>query len=234
MKDDLIKKLNNQFENKSAKEVLEYFLNKYKNRIALSSSLSAEDQAITEMIARIDKTAGIFTLDTGRMFPEIYDLIQKTNSRYKINIKVYFPDARQVEKMVNQKGINLFYESTENRELCCRIRKTEPLNKALKGLSVWITGMRREQSMTRREKNLIEWDDQNNLIKLNPLYNWSEQQVWDYIEENNIPYNKLHKEGFPSIGCQPCTRAIKPGEDIRSGRWWWEMPEYKECGLHQK
>ncbi|MCD4790484.1 MAG: phosphoadenylyl-sulfate reductase [Bacteroidales bacterium] len=234
MKDDLIKKLNNQFENKSAKEVLEYFLDKYKNRIALSSSLSAEDQAITEMIARIDKTAGIFTLDTGRMFPEIYDLIQKTNSRYKINIKVYFPDARQVEKMVNQKGINLFYESTENRELCCRIRKTEPLNKALKGLSVWITGMRREQSMTRREKNLIEWDDQNNLIKLNPLYNWSEQQVWDYIEENNIPYNKLHKEGFPSIGCQPCTRAVKPGEDIRAGRWWWEMPEYKECGLHQK
>ena len=234
MKDDLIKELNNQFENKPAKEVLEYFLNKYKNRIALSSSLSAEDQAITEMIARIDKTAGIFTLDTGRMFPEIYDLIQKTNSRYKINIKVYFPDARQVEKMVNQKGINLFYESTENRELCCRIRKTEPLNKALKGLSVWITGMRREQSMTRREKNLIEWDDQNNLIKLNPLYNWSEQQVWDYIEENNIPYNKLHKEGFPSIGCQPCTRAVKPGEDIRAGRWWWEMPEYKECGLHQK
>lgn len=234
MKDDLIKELNNKFENKPAKEVLEYFLDKYKNRIALSSSLSAEDQAITEMIARIDKTAGIFTLDTGRMFPEIYDLIQKTNSRYKINIEVYFPDARQVEKMVNQKGINLFYESKENRELCCRIRKTGPLNRALKGLSVWITGMRREQSITRREKNLIEWDEQNNLIKLNPLYNWSEQQVWNYIEENNIPYNKLHKEGFPSIGCQPCTRAIKPDEDIRSGRWWWEMPEYKECGLHQK
>ena len=229
---DLASKLNEQLKGSTPEQVLRYFLNEYGKNIAFSSSLGAEDQVLTHMICEIDKNTRIFTLDTGRMFPETYKLIEKTNTRYIIKIEIFFPDYKQVENMVHEKGINLFYESIENRKQCCHIRKIEPLKRAFKGLDVWICGLRREQSVTRTANQMVEWDDNNGLLKVNPLIEWTETQVWDYIRKNNIPYNDLHDKGFPSIGCQPCTRAIKPGEDIRAGRWWWENPDKKECGLH--
>ncbi|GET29368.1 phosphoadenylyl-sulfate reductase [Prolixibacter sp. SD074] len=229
-----INDLNEKFQEASVGEVLSWFLKEFKGKIALSSSLGAEDQVLTEMVTGIDKGATIFTLDTGRLFPETYDLIHRTNTRYGIKIKVFFPEASRVEEMVNEKGINLFYESIENRKQCCHIRKIEPLKRAFKGLDVWICGLRREQSVTRRDMKLVEWDEANGLIKLNPLIDWTEKDVWDYINENKIPYNPLHDKGFPSIGCQPCTRAIMEGEDVRAGRWWWENPDTKECGLHKR
>lgn len=231
-KRELATHINEQLKGFSPEKVLKYFLQDYGKKIAFSSSLGAEDQVLTHMICDIDKSTRIFTLDTGRMFPETYKLIEKTNSRYKIKIEIFFPDFTQVEKMVGEKGINLFYDSIENRKQCCHIRKIEPLKRAFKGLDVWICGLRREQSVTRTSNQLVEWDEQNGLLKVNPLIEWTEKQVWDYIRSNNIPYNDLHDKGFPSIGCQPCTRAIKPGEDVRAGRWWWENPDKKECGLH--
>jgi phosphoadenosine phosphosulfate reductase len=149
-------------------------------------------------------------------------------------MSVYFPDASSIEEMVNTKGINLFFESVENRKLCCNIRKIEPLKRAFAGLEVWICGLRREQSVTRQNMQRIEWDETNGIIKLNPLIDWTEEEVWKFIKDHGIPYNPLHDKGFPSIGCQPCTRAIFPGEDIRAGRWWWENPDTKECGLHKR
>ena len=214
---------------------MQYFLNEYKGRIAFASSLGAEDQVLTHMIREIAPDAKIFTLDTGRMFQETYDLIDRTNARYKMKMEIYFPDYKQVENMVNEKGMNLFYESVENRKLCCHIRKIEPLHRALEGSDIWITGLRKEQSVTRNNNNLLELDENNHgRLKLNPLINWSEDEVWDFINKHKVPYNTLHDQGFPSIGCLPCTRAVQPGEDVRAGRWWWEMPEHKECGLHQK
>ncbi len=230
----IISELNLKLKNKKQEEVIKYFLEKFKNKIALSSSLGAEDQVLTHMITSIDKSTEIFTLDTGRYFQETYDLIDETNKKYDIKIQVYFPDAHQVEDMVNEKGVNLFYDSVENRKLCCKIRKLEPLKRAFKGLDVWICGLRQSQSITRINTKLVEWDEKNKLIKVNPLIEWSEKQVWNYIKKNDVPYNVLHDKGYPSIGCKPCTRAIKPGEDLRAGRWWWEEPENKECGLHIK
>ena len=229
-----VKQLNKEFQGASAHDVLESFLKSYKGKIAFATSLGAEDQIITEMIAGLDPDAYVFTLDTGRLFQETYDLIEKTNARFNINIQVMFPDNNKVEEMVKAHGINLFYQSIEYRKMCCHIRKIEPLNRALEGIDVWISGLRNEQSITRKGNNLVEWDDNFKLIKVNPLIDWTEARVWDYINSNNIPYSPLHKKGYPSIGCQPCTRAIEPGEDIRAGRWWWEQPEMKECGLHKK
>lgn len=229
-----IEALNLKYTNASAEELLIGFLGEYKGKIALSSSLGFEDQALTHLVCKIDKTAKIFTLDTGRLFPETYDLIHRTNHKYGIKMSVYFPDATQVEAMVNSKGINLFFESVENRKLCCNHRKIEPLKRAFAGLEVWICGLRREQSVTRQNMQRIEWDEANGIIKLNPLIDWTEDEVKDFIKSNGIPYNPLHDKGFPSIGCQPCTRAIFPGEDIRAGRWWWENPDTKECGLHKR
>ncbi len=229
-----IQNLNSKFEKSSAEDVLHFFLHEFKGKIALSSSLGAEDQLLTEMVSKIDKNCRIFTLDTGRLFPETYNLINDTNKKYNLAIEVFFPDNQKVEKMVKEKGINLFYESIENRKECCAVRKLEPLKRAFNGLDVWICGLRKDQSVTRFYSKMVEWDEVNNLIKINPLINWTEQQVWNYIEKNNIPYNPLHKNGFPSIGCQPCTRAIEKGEDVRAGRWWWEQPDQKECGLHKR
>lgn len=234
MNNSTIDSLNKKFSDKSPAEVLTWFLKEYNGKIALASSMGAEDQVLTDMIVKIDPSTKIFTLDTGRLFPETYELIEKTSLRYKINVQVYFPNSEQVEQMVSEKGINLFFHSIENRKECCHVRKIEPLKRAFKGLDVWICGLRREQSTTRTSNQLVEWDEANGLIKLNPLIDWSEQQVWDYIKQNSVPYNVLHDKGFPSIGCQPCTRAIFPGEDVRAGRWWWENPETKECGLHNR
>ena len=235
MKNSLdIDKINETLVGKRPQEVIEWFLNDFEGKVAFSTSLGAEDQVITKMIAEVDKTADIFTLDTGRLFPETYDLMDVTAKKYDITIRVMFPDAERIEEMVNAKGINLFYDSVENRKLCCHIRKIEPLKRAFKGLDAWICGLRREQSVTRKDMKLVEWDENNNLLKVNPLIDWTESELWAYIRSNHVPYNKLHDQGFPSIGCQPCTRVIMPGEDIRAGRWWWENPESRECGLHKR
>jgi phosphoadenosine phosphosulfate reductase len=224
--------LNEQWAGLSAEEIIKKALTLFGNKITFATSLGAEDQVITYMISKTDKSANIITLDTGRVFPETYDLLHRTVNRYGVAVKSYYPDTTQVEEMVNSKGINLFYESIENRKLCCHVRKIVPLRRALQGMDAWITGLRREQSVTRTDLKIVEWDAANGLIKINPLLEWSEEQVWDFIKLNDIPYNKLHDQGFPSIGCQPCTRAIEKGEDLRAGRWWWEMPDSKECGLH--
>lgn len=229
-----VKQYNEQYSHLTAQEILEYFLNEYKGKIALSSSFGAEDQVLTHMILNIDKTATIFTLDTGRLPYETYSVMDNTNLKYGVKVDVYFPNAQDVEELYKNQGINGFYESIENRKACCFVRKIRPLQRALKGLEVWITGLRASQSVTREQMQLVEYDEANKVIKLNPLLAWSEQDVWDFIKENKVPYNKLHDQGYPSIGCAPCTRAVKEGDDIRSGRWWWENPEHKECGLHKK
>lgn len=235
MNKEQIEKLNAELRGKSSVEILNHVIELFKGRIIFASSLGAEDQVLTHMLINIDPEFRIFTLDTGRLFPETYELIDRTNSRFKMKMEIFFPDYREVEKMVTEKGINLFYERIENRKQCCHIRKIVPLHRALEGNDAWITGLRREQSVTRNNNALIELDENNHgRIKINPLIDWTEEQVWDYIAKYNIPFNPLHKKGFPSIGCQPCTRAIQPGEDVRAGRWWWELPESKECGLHQK
>lgn len=224
---------NEELKGASPQEVLKRFAGSHAGRIAFSTSLGAEDQVLTHMIATLSLPVRIFTLDTGRLFPETYDLLDITSKKYGIPIEVRFPDASSVQKMVNEKGINLFYDSIENRKLCCGIRKTEPLKKALRGVEVWISGLRREQSVTRSELRLAEWDENYCLLKVQPLYDWNEQMVWEYIRVHKVPYNTLHDKGFPSIGCQPCTRAVLPGEDVRAGRWWWENPDTRECGLHK-
>lgn len=228
-----ISELNQQFNGSTPQELLCYFLDEFKGRIGLSTSLSIEDQMLTDMIASLHPSTRIFTLDTGRLFPETYSLIEKTARKYpSIHLEVFFPDATEVEQMVSESGINLFYDGIEQRKRCCNIRKLQPLRRAFEGLEVWICGLRREQSVTRSDMQAVEWDEANKLIKLNPLIDYTEEQVWEYIRANKVPYNQLHDKGFPSIGCQPCTRAVAPGEAIRSGRWWWENPEHKECGLH--
>jgi phosphoadenosine phosphosulfate reductase len=228
-----IEELNKKLEGSSPLDVLNYFIGEYRGKIAQSTSLGAEDQVLTDMICSIDNKTRIFSLDTGRLFQETYDLIEKTNSQYNINIEIYFPDWKKVEEMVREKGINLFYRSIENRKQCCYLRKIEPLNRALKGVEAWISGIRKDQTVSRFYTKLVEWDETHKIIKVNPLLKWTEKQVWEYIKENNVPYNELHDKGFSSIGCQPCTRALKPGEDFRAGRWWWEEPENRECGLHE-
>ena len=213
-------------------ELIEFFLERHPGKVAFSSSLGAEDQVLTHMLAGIGKPFKLFTLDTGRLFQESYELLEITKQRYQLPFEVFFPEAANVERMVNEKGINLFYESIENRKLCCHIRKIEPLRRALDGMEVWITGLRREQSVTRINSGAVEWDADRSLININPLIDWNDEALWKFIKENKVPYNTLHDKGFPSIGCLPCTRAILPGEDIRAGRWWWEQPDNKECGLH--
>jgi len=228
------KELNILLAGRTPQEVLRALLAEFEGAIALSSSLSIEDQVLTDLLVKIDPKSRIFTLDTGRLFPETYSLIEKTNDRYGIQLEVFFPDYQKVQEMVQKEGINLFYKGIEQRKTCCQVRKIEPLKRAFKGLDVWICGLRREQSVTRSDVQLVEWDENNQLIKVNPLIDFTEEAVWEYIRAHNVPYNALHRKGFPSIGCQPCTRAVEPGEDIRAGRWWWEHPEHKECGLHRR
>ncbi len=229
-----INDLNQKFQNSTAQEITEYFIKEYGQDAALSSSLGAEDQVLTDMVLKVDKSANIFTLDTGRLHPETYDVMDATNLKYGVKLNVFFPLNEKVEELYQKQGINGHFESIENRKNCCNIRKMEPLRRALKPLKVWITGLRAAQSVTRTDMPVVEYDENFDVIKVNPLINWSEEDVWNYIKQNNVPYNKLHDQGFPSIGCAPCTRAIKDGEDIRAGRWWWENPEHKECGLHAK
>jgi phosphoadenosine phosphosulfate reductase len=230
-----IEQLNRKFNDAKIEEVLDYFLNNSNLKIGFASSLGAEDQLLTDLIAKISPKSKIFTLDTGRLPKETYTLLDATMQMYKdINIDVYFPDSKEVEEMVKQNGINLFYDSIEKRKMCCKVRKINPLKRALKGLDGWITGLRSAQSVTREEMKLVEFDEAFGIIKINPLINYTQEEVWEYLKKNRVPYNKLHENGYPSIGCEPCTRAIKEHQNIRDGRWWWENPEHKECGLHIK
>lgn len=226
--------LNKKFINYTSEEILEYFLKEYGDKAALSSSFGVEDQVLTHMMLSIDKNANIFTLDTGRLHPQTYNVMDATNLKYNVKVNVFFPNTDNIQKLYQNQGINGFYESIEKRKACCFNRKIEPLQRALCGLDVWITGLRAAQSVTRENLNFIEFDVTNQIIKVNPLLKWSEEEIWSFIKKNKIPYNPLHDEGFPSIGCAPCTRAVEAGADIRSGRWWWENPEHKECGLHIK
>jgi len=227
------KEYQSELQQLDALEMLRFVLYHHPGKVVLSSSLSAEDQVITHMLCSLSEKPGVFTLDTGRLFYETYDLIDRTNKHFGISMKVMFPDAGRVEHMVQDSGMNLFYNSVEQRKLCCQVRKIEPLRRALKGNAIWVTGLRIEQSPTRKGLHVVEWDEVNEIIKLNPLLHWSDADVWDYIKKQKIPYNPLHDKGFPSVGCKPCTRAVEPGEDIRAGRWWWENPETRECGLHK-
>ncbi len=217
----------------SINQVFDFLANEYKDQIVFSTSFGQEDQVITDLIAKNEWQIQIFTLDTGRLFQETFDVFHKTLKKYKKEIKVYFPEANAVEQLLNQKGPNSFYESVANRKECCFIRKVAPLTQALKGNAIWITGLRAEQSENRNDLAFFEYDEKFDIIKFNPLLKWSLAEVQKYIDENKVPQNGLHQKGFVSIGCAPCTRAITPGEDIRAGRWWWES-SHKECGLHQK
>ena len=233
MNTEIIQSLLDKTKNLSIEETLFFLANEYHNTVVFSTSFGQEDQVITHLIGQNDLSINIFTLDTGRLFQETYDVFHKTLKKYKIDIKTYFPEASEVENLLNQKGPNSFYESVENRKECCFIRKVVPLTKALKGNAVWITGLRAEQSENRSDLALFEYDAHFDIIKFNPLLKWTLEEVQKYIDDNNVPQNALHKQGFVSIGCAPCTRAIAPGEDIRAGRWSWES-SHKECGLHQK
>jgi phosphoadenosine phosphosulfate reductase len=227
-----IEKLNEKSKGLTPEAIIRLAEKEFGKNLIFASSLGEEDQVITHMISLAAPEIGIFTLDTGRLFPETYELIAKTQKRYPMPFKIYFPDAKTIEEMVQQKGINLFYESVENRKFCCGLRKVEPLKRALKGVEAWISGLRRDQSVTRNDIKVFEWDAANEKVKIQPLIDWTLDDVHGYIAANKVDVNPLHAQGFVSIGCAPCTRAIKPGEDIRAGRWWWEQPEQKECGLH--
>jgi phosphoadenosine phosphosulfate reductase len=227
--EELIKKI----ENSSLPEAIQLIAELFPGKVVFSSSLGQEDQVITDIIFKNDLPVKIFTLDTGRLFNETYELLDRTEARYKKKIHVYFPDAKDVEEFVSAKGINSFYESVENRKGCCYIRKVKPLDRALEGATIWITGLRAEQSANRNDMKMIEWLPEKGMYKFNPLIHWSYDEMMNYINEFNVPYNRLHDKGFISIGCAPCTRAIEPGEDARAGRWWWETSQ-KECGLHSE
>jgi phosphoadenosine phosphosulfate reductase len=197
-----------------------------------ASSLAAEDMVLTDMILRARLPIGIFTLETGRLHKETLGVIDRIRETYGYEVELYKPEMAAVDAYVQQNGLNAFYDSIEMRKECCRIRKVEPLNRALAGKKAWVTGQRRAQSSTRATLDVQENDEGHAMVKFNPLADWSEEDVWNYIRSNKVPYNPLHDKGYPSIGCEPCTRAIQPGEDVRAGRWWWENPETKECGLH--
>ena len=218
-------------ENREPVEAIRLLCDQYPGKVVFTTSLGQEDQVITDIIFRNALPVRVITLDTGRLFNQTYELIERTAARYNQNIEIYFPDTKDVEQFVTQKGINSFYESVENRKEYCYIRKVKPLNRALEGAKVWITGLRAGQSAGRENMPVIEWMEDRELYKYNPLINWSLNNVLDHIEQHNVPYNPLHNEGFISIGCAPCTRAIQPGEQARDGRWWWET-SHKECGLH--
>lgn len=233
MSKEIVQALLDKTKDFSIEQTLAFLANEYKGKVVFSTSFGQEDQVITALIAKNDLPITIFTLDTGRLFQETYDVFHKTLKKYKIDIKTYFPEATAVEELLNKKGPNSFYESVENRKECCFIRKVAPLTKALEGNEIWITGLRAEQSENRNDLEAFEYDANFKLIKFNPLLKWTLEEVQRYIDDNNVPQNTLHKKGFVSIGCAPCTRAIAPGEDIRAGRWSWES-SHKECGLHQK
>src|SRR5262245_28860964 len=223
-----------QIESASAEHVLEWALEAFQPRIGLCTSFAAEGVVLIDMLTTLTNRVRVFTLDTGRLMPETYAVIEAIRERYDLDVEVFFPRTEAVEAMTREAGVNLFYRSVEARKRCCAVRKVEPPARALAGLDAWITGLRRDQSETRTEVQKVEIDDiHGGIVKLNPLADWTWDEIWSYIHARNIPYNALHDRGYPSIGCAPCTRAVAPGEDQRAGRWWWEDNHAaKECGLH--
>jgi phosphoadenosine phosphosulfate reductase len=227
-----IEKLASQIKDKDPVEVLRYFAAQHPGLVTFSTSFGWEDQVVTDLIFKNNIPIEVFTLETGRLFPETYYVWNRTLEIYKQPIKAYLPQTETLQQMLQEKGPNSFYESVENRKNCCHIRKIEPLKRALQGKKIWVTGIRAEQSANRLDMSNLEWDEQNQLLKYHPIFDWSLDQVKAYVKEHNIVYNTLHDKGFPSIGCAPCTRAVNEGEDFRAGRWWWEDQSKKECGLH--
>ena len=222
--------LNQQYT--TTESILRYAVDTYGDGLCLASSLGAEDQVLTDMLCAISNPVHIVVLDTGRLHQETYDVMANSAQKYGIQYDVYTPDTEALEAMLRQHGPNHFYQQVAHRKQCCRIRKVDPLNRALSNYQAWITGVRRAQSMNRALMNHFEWDESHGMLKINPLAMWSQSDVWDYIKRYDVPYNVLHDRGFPSIGCEPCTRSVNEGDDPRSGRWWWEDAEKKECGLH--
>ena len=227
-----IKELLHQSSGLTMVDFLKLLTATFPGEVTFSTSFSYEDQAISHAILSNDLPIKIFTLDTGRMFAETYSTWNGTNETYDTHIKAYYPNQDALQEFIEAKGPNSFYESVDNRKQCCFIRKVEPLKRALKGNAVWITGLRAEHSGDRKDLPVLEWDESNQIIKYHPLLHWTTEEVKEYISQNRVPYNPLHDKGFVSIGCAPCTRAVKPGEDFRAGRWWWEDADKKECGLH--
>ena len=215
-------------------QLLTWALKTFSPKIALSCSFGApEGLVLLDMMHRIDPASRVFVLDTGRLPQATYDLIDRVRDRYEKQVEVVFPEAAAVEAMVREKGMNLFYESIENRQLCCRLRKVEPLTRHLAGLDAWVTGLRRDQGVTREDTAKVQIDTQHGgIVKVNPIADWTHEQVLEYVRKHNVPINRLHAEGYPSVGCDPCSRAIAAGDDPRAGRWWWESPETRECGIH--
>lgn len=231
MQNTLLKIIENS---KTLEEKLLNIANSVQGKIVFSTSFGIEDQVISHAIfSQKIKNIEVFTLDTGRLFAETYSVWDKTQLQYNTKIKAYYPKTNQIENFINENGINPFYASVELRKECCFIRKVEPLNRALQGVAIWISGLRAEQSENRNGLKELEWDEEKQLYKFNPLLNWTTEKVVDFLKQNGVPYNALHDNDFVSIGCAPCTRAIKPGEHFRAGRWWWEDQSKKECGLHQ-
>lgn len=229
----MIEKILNEIEGLSAEEIIRFINQKYGSDAVFSTSFGIEDQVILHILEAEKSSASIFTLETGRLFPETYKVWNRSLEKYGLSIKTYFPNTEAVENLMSTKGPSSFYNSVEDRKECCFIRKIEPLSRAIQGYKVWITGIRADQSANREDMKAVEYDEVNKIIKIHPLFHWTLEEVEAYLKQNNIPYNSLHDKGFPSIGCQPCTRAIQPGEDFRAGRWWWEDKSKKECGLHR-
>ena len=219
----------------SPEEILRWTVDTFRDRVALASSFGAEDVVLVDMLAQVADSPRIFAIDTGRLHEETYQVMERVRERYGIDMEVYYPEREAVERLERRSGFYSFRRSLEARHACCGIRKVEPLRRALATLDAWITGLRREQNVTRSQMAFIERDQANGgIMKVNPLIGWTDEQVWEYLRRHDLPYNRLHDQGFPSIGCEPCTRAVAPGEHPRAGRWWWETPEQKECGLHQR
>ena len=231
--EDLANNLISVLQGRDIIQKISYLIDEYPGKVIFTTSFGFEDQVITDMIFKNDLSVKVATLDTGRLFEETYKVWRSTLERYNKTITACFPPQDRVEKLLNEKGPFSFYESLENRKECCYIRKVIPLKRALKDNMIWITGLRAAQSENRSSLNEIEWDSSNGIIKFNPLLEWSLEEVRQYIRQHNVPYNVLHDKGFVSIGCEPCTRAVKPGENFRAGRWWWEQNSGKECGLHE-
>ena len=224
-----------RLESQDAQAVLRWAVEAFFPGIGFASSFGAEDVVVIDLLSKVKREVTVFTLDTGRLPEETYEVMDRIRERYGISLVSYFPDKAAVEKLEREKGFYSFRKSVENRKECCGIRKVEPLGRALAGLDAWITGLRREQAVTRTGLPKVEIDTAHRgIAKVNPLADWTTGQVWDYVRKHDVPYNPLHDRNYPSIGCAPCTRAVRPGEDIRAGRWWWELPEHKECGLHVK
>lgn len=230
----IIEQLKSDAVNKTAGEILELVAQYLENEVVIATSFGVEDQVILDIAARHRIKLQAITLDTGRLFPETYEVWDRTEKQYNLQIKAYYPQSKDLEELVNNQGINGFRNGIEQRKACCSVRKLEPLSRALSNQRAWVCGLRQDQAITRANVEPIEWDAQFNLIKVNPLYNWSEEDVWRYVKAYDVPYNTLHDQGYPSIGCAGCTRAITKVQTLRDGRWWWESPESKECGLHNR